>query len=286
MRVLADEADLAEDFAIARGEAQAAFNDPTLYIEKLIPEARHVEVQVLGDGRGSNVHLGERNCSVQRRHQKIVEEGPAPRLGEDLRTALHRAALDAVTALDYRNAGTVEFLVDRDDRFYFLELNSRIQVEHPVTELITGVDLVKAQVRIAAEGNLPFRQDDIKFRGHAIECRINAEDPDDEFLPQPGTITTFRPPGGFGVRLDTHVYESYTVPIYYDSLLGKLLAYGSDRGEAIAVMSRALDEFEISPLRTTTPFLRRVMDEPTFRDGTYTTTLCRRMLPDLADDED
>ena len=284
MRVLTGESELVEDFAIARGEANAAFGDPTLYLEKLVPEARHVEVQVLGDGTGAGVHLGERNCSVQRRHQKLVEESPSPRLGEDLRSALHRAALDAVAALNYRNAGTVEFLVDPDDCFYFLELNSRIQVEHPVSELITGVDLVKAQLRIAAEERLPFHQGDITFRGHAIECRINAEDPDDDFLPQPGTIVNFRPPGGFGVRLDTHVYAGYTMPIYYDSLLGKLLALGADRDEAIAVMSRALDELEIGPLRTTTAFLRRVMDESTFRDGTYTTTLCRRMLPDLEDD--
>ncbi len=278
MRMIEKEQALAEGFMIARGEAAAAFGDSTLYVEKRIDDARHIEVQVLGDGHGQAIHLGERNCSVQRRHQKIVEEGPSPALPDPLRDKLHRAAVDGVAALGYRNAGTVEFLVDPDERCYFLELNSRIQVEHPVTELITGLDLIKAQLRVETDDRLPFAQEQVRFRGHAIECRINAEDPDDEFMPQPGVIESFRPPAGYGVRLDTHVYAGYEIPIYYDSLLGKLLAHGTDRDEAIAVMSRALDEFEIGPGRTTIPLLRRIMDEPAFRDGSYTTRLLGQMF--------
>lgn len=278
MRMIEGPDELDEAFAMARGEAGAAFGDSRLYIEKRIDGARHVEVQVFGDGRGNGVHVGERNCSVQRRHQKIVEEGPSPCLPDAVRSALHAAAVSAVESLEYRNAGTVEFLVDSENRFYFLELNSRIQVEHPVSEMISGLDLIKAQVHLAAEGELPFGQREVQLRGHAIECRINAEDPDDDFMPQPGPVETFHAPGGFGVRLDSHLYPGYQIPVFYDSLLGKLLAHGRDRDEAIAIMRRALDEMEIGPGRTTLPLLRRVMDDEEFRAGTYTTATLPRML--------
>jgi acetyl-CoA carboxylase biotin carboxylase subunit len=287
MRALGDEAALVEEFATAQAEARAGFGDPTLYAEKLIVGARHVEVQVLGDGRGGALHLFERNCSLQRRHQKLLEEAPSPGLPASAAAGLHRAALSAVRALRYRNAGTLEFLVDESDRFYFMEMNARIQVEHPVTEAIAGIDLVKAQIHVAATGELPpLAQADIAARGHAIECRINAEDPDNGFLPQPGTIERLRLPGGPGVRVDTHLYQGYTVPLYYDSLLAKIIAHGSTRAEAIATAARALDELACAPLRTTAPFLRRILDHPSFRAGTYTLDLMHELLPEAAEEEE
>jgi acetyl-CoA carboxylase biotin carboxylase subunit len=280
MRRLQDEADLIEEFAMAQAEARAGFGDPTLYVEKLITGARHIEVQVLGDGRGQGVHLFERNCSVQRRNQKIIEEAPCPTLPPEVAAALHAAAVAAVAVLRYRSAGTLEFLVDDRNRFYFMEMNARIQVEHPVTEAITGIDLVAAQVVLAATGRLPFRQDAVVARGHAIECRINAEDPDLQFMPQPGRIERLRLPGGFGVRVDSHLYEGYTVPVYYDSLLGKVIAHGATREVALGVMRRALDEVDCAPLKTTAPFLRRVVDQQPFRAGTYSLEFLRLLLPD------
>ena len=240
MRILKDEQDLKEDFAMAAAEARAAFGDPTMYVEKYILRPRHIEVQILSDGKGDAVHLFERNCSVQRRHQKLIEEAPSPNLLPEVRQAIHASAVKIAKAIGYRNAGTVEFLLDADNQFYFMELNARIQVEHPVTEMITGRDLVKAQLSIAMGNGIGFKQADIQQQGHAIECRINAEDPSMDFVPSPGTIETFRSPGGFGVRLDTHLYSGYEIPIYYDSLLGKLIAWGSTRGEAIRIMQRAL----------------------------------------------
>jgi acetyl-CoA carboxylase biotin carboxylase subunit len=285
MRIIDGPDTLADEFPLAQGEARAAFGDPTLYVERLIEGARHIEVQVLGDGHGRAVHLGERNCSVQRRHQKMIEEAPSPSLNRRVAEGLHDAACRAIAALRYRNAATVEFLLDRDDRFYFMEINARIQVEHPVTEEITGVDLIRAQIDIAATGRLPFEQADIDLRGHAIECRINAEDPDTGFLPQPGVIERLRMPGGIGVRVDSHLYEGYTVPIYYDSLVGKLITRGRTRAAALAAMRRALGEFDMHPLKTTAPLLRRLIDEPAFRDGTYTLAFLPALLPQVADDD-
>jgi acetyl-CoA carboxylase biotin carboxylase subunit len=284
IRRVTSERDLKEELPIAQAEARAAFGDPTLYLEKLISDARHVEVQVLGDGAGQAIHLGERNCSLQRRHQKMLEEAPSPGLSRQAAAPLHQAAVRAARALSYRNAGTFEFLLDRQDRFYFMEVNARIQVEHPVTESVTGIDLVEAQIFIAAHGRLPLAQEEVHFRGHAIECRINAEDPDQGFLPQPGRVERFRAPGGFGVRFDSHLYAGYDVPIYYDSLLGKLIAHGRSREEAIRIMARALSELEIGPIRTTAPFLRRVLDEPEFRSGNYSTDLLRTLAPELEED--
>jgi acetyl-CoA carboxylase biotin carboxylase subunit len=285
MRIVDGPETLADEFPLAQGEARAAFGDPTLYMERLIEGARHIEVQVLGDGRGRAVHLGERNCSVQRRHQKMIEEAPSPSLKRGVAEQLHEAACRAIGAINYRNAATVEFLLDRDDRFYFMEINARIQVEHPVTEEITGVDLIRAQIEIAATGALPFEQGDIDLRGHAIECRINAEDPDTGFLPQPGVIERLRMPGGIGVRVDSHLYQGYTVPIFYDSLVGKVIASGRTRAAALATMRRALAEFDMHPLKTTAPFLRRLIDEPAFQDGTYTLAFLPARLPPVADDD-
>jgi acetyl-CoA carboxylase, biotin carboxylase subunit len=284
MRVVESGRDLDDLFMMAQAEARAAFGDPALYVEKLVERARHVEVQVVGDGRGGGVHLGERNCSLQRRHQKMLEEAPSPALARDAADRLHRAALDGVRALAYRSAGTFEFLMDEAGRFYFMEINARIQVEHPVTEAVTGVDLVKTQIIDALERRPSLTQRDIELRGHAIECRINAEDPDQEFLPQPGTIERLRWPGGFGVRIDSHVYEGYTIPIYYDSLLAKVIAHGRTRDEAMAIAARALDELVIGPGATTARFLRGVLDDDRFRCGDYTLDLGRALVPEVEEE--
>ena len=286
MRILKDEQDLKEDFAMAAAEARAAFGDPTMYVEKYILRPRHIEVQILSDGKGDAVHLFERNCSVQRRHQKLIEEAPSPNLLPEVRQAIHASAVKIAKAIGYRNAGTVEFLLDADNQFYFMELNARIQVEHPVTEMITGRDLVKAQLSIAMGNGIGFKQADIQQQGHAIECRINAEDPSMEFVPSPGTIETYRPPGGFVVRLDTHLYSGYEIPIYYDSLLGKLIAWGSTRGEAIRIMQRALLELIIEPVKTTKPFLLQVIQHDEFVSGKYDLDLVQKILDLLENQED
>lgn len=286
MRILKDEQDLREDFAMAAAEARAAFGDPTLYVEKYILRPRHIEVQILSDGKGDAVHLFERNCSVQRRHQKLIEEAPSPNLLPEVRQAIHASAVKIAKAIGYRNAGTVEFLLDADNQFYFMELNARIQVEHPVTEMITGRDLVKAQLSIAMGNGIGFKQADIQQQGHAIECRINAEDPTMEFVPSPGTIETYRSPGGFGVRMDTHLYSGYDIPIYYDSLLGKLIAWGSTRGEAIRIMRRALLELTIEPVKTTKPFLLQVIQHDDFVSGEYNLDLVQQILDLLENQED
>ncbi|MER3456662.1 MAG: acetyl-CoA carboxylase biotin carboxylase subunit [candidate division GAL15 bacterium] len=278
MRVVHNQEDLARALQTAQQEARSAFGSGELYLEKYLREPRHVEVQVLADSRGNAVHLGHRECSIQRRHQKLLEEAPAPGLSPRLQAQLYRAALRLVQAIGYVNAGTVEFLVDRQDNFYFLEMNTRIQVEHPVTEAITGLDLVAEQIRIAAGERLRFRQQDVQFRGHALECRINAEDPAHDFRPSPGRVVSFVPPGGFGVRVDTHVYAGYTIPPYYDSLVAKVVAWGRDRAEAIARMERALREFEITGIRTTIPLHRAILDNAFFRRGeVYTNFLQRRV---------
>jgi acetyl-CoA carboxylase biotin carboxylase subunit len=281
MRVVHSREDLGLALQTAQREAEAAFGSGELYLEKYLEEPRHVEVQILADARGNAVHLGERDCSVQRRHQKLLEEAPAPGLSPRLRAQLHRAALRLVQAIGYVNAGTVEFLVDRQENFYFLEMNTRIQVEHPVTEAVTGLDLVAEQIRIAAGERLRFSQRDVEFRGHALECRINAEDPAHDFRPSPGRVVSFVPPGGPGIRVDTHLYAGYTIPPYYDSLIAKVVAWGRDRTEAIARMERALREFEITGIRTTIPLHRAILDNAFFRRGEVYTNFVQRRV-DLA----
>jgi acetyl-CoA carboxylase biotin carboxylase subunit len=274
MRV-AESADVVENtFTMARNEAAAAFNDARVYIERFVQRPRHVEIQVLGDQHGNLIHLGERDCSIQRRHQKLIEESPSPGITQETRQAMGDAAILAGRAIDYSNAGTVEFLLTQTGEFYFMEMNTRIQVEHPVTEMVTGVDLVKEQIRSAAGeriGGPPT------LSGHAIECRINAEDPEHDFRPSPGKITAFHAPGGPGIRIDTHVYAGYSVPPYYDSLLGKLIAYGSTREEALGRAYQALEEFIIEGVKTTIPFLREVLRHPDFVAGAVDTHFLERM---------
>jgi acetyl-CoA carboxylase biotin carboxylase subunit len=270
MRIVRDEAKLAEALERGRSESQRSFGDGTLYLEKLLDGPRHVEVQVLADSHGNAVHCFERECSIQRRHQKLLEEAPA-RIDAALRERLGDAALAAVRAVRYEGAGTVEFLLDRAGHFYFLEMNTRIQVEHPVTEEVTGIDLVKAQLRIAAGEELGLTQSDVVLRGHAIEARIYAEDPDRGFLPSPGRITRWRTPGGLGVRVDAGVETGDAVTVHYDPLLAKLVAWGRDRAEAIARLRAALDEFALEGVRSTLPFHRRVVRHPVFQEGRYDT---------------
>ncbi len=254
-------------FEGARNEARAAFGDPSVYLEKCIARPRHVEFQVFGDQHGRVVHLGERDCSIQRRHQKLVEEAPSPALTDELRHRMGTDAVRAAEAIDYVGAGTVEFLLDEDGSYYFIEMNTRIQVEHPVTEVTSGFDLVKEQVKVAAGHPLSFPDEEVVLRGHAIEFRINAEDPDHNFRPAPGVITTFHPPGGPGVRLDTHVYAGYRVPPYYDSLLAKLIVSGKDREEVLERSRYALNSFVIEGIPTTIPFLSELIEDPAFRRG-------------------
>lgn len=281
MKIVWDEADLKETFESAAKEAEAAFGDGTLYVEKYIPHARHIEVQILGDAHGNVIHLGERDCSIQRRHQKLVEEAPAPKISETLRQAIRETAVKLAQAIKYENAGTVEFLVDMDhETFYFLEMNTRIQVEHPVTEAITGVDLVLEQLRVASGLPLRYAQDEISFSGHAIECRINAEAPERGFQPSPGQIAEWVPPGGMGVRLDSHCYAGYTVPMFYDSMIGKLIVHGRDREEAIQRMQLALNEFRITGIPTTVSFLKQVMQNEDFKNGAVHTRLLETILRD------
>ncbi|MHB8731950.1 MAG: acetyl-CoA carboxylase biotin carboxylase subunit [bacterium] len=277
MRVVHTADDVRRALAAAQAEAEAAFGDGALYVEKYLEEPRHVEMQILADGRGTIVSLGERDCSVQRRHQKLIEETPSPGVTPRLRRALSRAAVRAAEVVDYANAGTVEFLVDHGEHFYFMEMNTRVQVEHPVTEMVTDVDIVKEQIRIAAGERLTIPRE-IEPRGHAIECRINAEDPAREFLPSPGPITAFVPPGGPGVRVDTHAFAGYTIPPYYDSLVAKVIAWGRDREESIARMTRALREFEVGGIRTTIPFHLAVLDNAFFRRGEVYVNFVQRRI--------
>jgi acetyl-CoA carboxylase biotin carboxylase subunit len=276
MRVARNDINLQAGLKAARQEAEAAFKDGSVYIEKYIEQPRHVEVQILGDGRGEVVHLWERECSLQRRHQKLVEESPSPNLPAAVREEICKAAVRMAKAAGYQNAGTCEFLVDKHDQFYFIEVNARIQVEHPVTELVTGVDLVKEQIRIASGLPLAFTQKQIVHRGAAIECRINAEDPARDFAPSPGPVLTWRPPGGPGVRLDTHVTQGYQVPPYYDSLLAKLIVWQPTRAEAIATMRRALREFVVEGVRTTIPIHREIFSHSAFIEGNVDTTFIER----------
>lgn len=286
IRICKNEETLREDFLIAKAEAGASCGNDELYIEKLILKPRHIEFQILADGSGNISHLGERECTIQRRYQKLIEESPSPKLTVDLRKAMGEAAIQAARAVNYFNAGTVEFLLDSDDNFYFMEVNARIQVEHPVTELTTGIDLVKEQIRLSSGGRLEFSFDDLKKRGWAIECRINAEDPQRNFLPSPGVVETYRPPGGFGVRLDTHLYQGYELPIYYDSLIAKLISFDLNRTGAIAIMKRALKEFIIAPVKTTIPLYRQIMDDPSFRKGDFDTGFINKFVPEEEEEEE
>jgi acetyl-CoA carboxylase biotin carboxylase subunit len=262
-------------FRTTRAEALSAFGRADVYIEKLVQNAQHIEFQILGDRYGNLVHLGERDCSVQRKHQKLIEETPST-MDPKLRDEIGRLVVRAARSIQYQNAGTMEFLVSEDGEFFFLEMNTRIQVEHTVTEFVVGEDLLKWQIRLAAGEKLAFEQRNIEFRGHAIQCRINAEDPDRGFMPSPGTLTTYQTPGGPGIRVDSHAYPGYTVPPYYDSLIAKLIAFGASRDEALARMRRALDEYVIEGIKTTIPFHRRVLDDKNFLAGRVGTNFLDR----------
>jgi acetyl-CoA carboxylase, biotin carboxylase subunit len=278
MRIVRDRESVAKALAQCQSEAGAAFGSSEVYCEKYIEEARHVEVQVLGDQHGIRLHLGERDCTVQRRHQKLIEESPAPRLSPETRAGLYRAALLTAAAVNYVNAGTVEFLVDPEDHYYFIEMNTRIQVEHPVTEMVTGLDLVREQIRIAAGEPLGYRQEAIRFDGHAVECRVNAEDPE-TFAPSAGRVTGWIAPGGFGIRVDSHLMVPYSVPPFYDSLLAKVIAHGRDRAEAIERLRRALGETTVEGVKTSIPFQLKVLSDPAFLEGRFTSADGRRLHP-------
>jgi acetyl-CoA carboxylase biotin carboxylase subunit len=265
IRVVRSEAALINSINLTKAEALAAFNNDVVYLEKYLEKPRHIEIQVLGDGKGYAVHLGERDCSVQRRHQKMIEEAPAPGITPKQREYIGKRCVNACRRMKYRGAGTFEFLYENGE-FYFIEMNTRIQVEHPVTELITGIDLIKEQLRIAAGEKMRLKQKEIKVRGHAIECRLNAEDPE-KFTPCPGTIEVFHPPGGPGIRLDTHIYSGYKVPPFYDSMIGKLIAYGETREVAIARMKNALDEIHIEGIKTNIPLLQKIIRDGKFIEG-------------------
>jgi acetyl-CoA carboxylase, biotin carboxylase subunit len=277
MRLVERDGDLLEAIRTARTEAQSAFGSGELILEKAVTDARHVEIQVFADAHGNVLHLGERDCSVQRRHQKVVEEAPSPVVNADLRARMGAAAVAAARTIGYRGAGTVEFLLAGDGAFYFLEMNTRLQVEHPVTEAITGLDLVAEQIRIAAGERLSVTQDQIRFSGHAIECRINAEDPWN-FAPSPGRILEFHQPGGPSVRVDSGLYDGYTVPPYYDSLVAKLIVWGEDRPAALRRLARALDEFVIDGIKTTLPLYVALLEDTDFQAGDYTIKWLERWL--------
>jgi len=281
MRVAHNDISLVKGYHTSRSEADKAFGNSGVYIEKLIENPHHIEFQILADNRGNIIHLGERDCSIQRRNQKIVEETPSPLIEnkfKDLRKKMGRAAVRIAEVAHYTNAGTVEFIVDDQGNFYFLEVNKRIQVEHPITEEVTGYDLVKLQIMIAMGEPLKISEKDVNFRGHAIECRINAEDPFDDFRPCPGRIEMYYAPGGRGVRVDSHAYAGYTIPPYYDSMIGKLITFGKDRREAMDKMSRALSEYMITGIKTTIPFEQAILQDPNFRRGVYSTNFVEMLL--------
>ncbi|MGB5593361.1 MAG: acetyl-CoA carboxylase biotin carboxylase subunit [Crocosphaera sp.] len=279
MRLVREDSEFSRLFQAAQGEAEAAFGNPGVYLEKFIERPRHIEFQILADSYGNVIHLGERDCSIQRRHQKLLEEAPSPFLTPQLRKKMGDAAVKAAKSINYVGAGTVEFLVDNQGNFYFMEMNTRIQVEHPVTEMITGLDLITEQIRIAQGDKLTLKQNQVPLKGHAIECRINAEDPELNFRPHPGTITGYLPPGGPGVRMDSHVYTDYEIPPYYDSLIGKLIVWGPDRPTAIKRMKRALRECAITGVPTTIDFHRRVLETPAFLAGdVYTNFVAEHLI--------
>ena len=278
MRIAWDEKILRQGFGIAQAEAGAAFNDSSVYLEKYITQPRHIEIQLFGDGKGSVVHMGERECSVQRNHQKLIEEAPSAVLTPEQRVQMGELAANGAASIGYRNAGTMEFLYDQDGSFYFMEMNTRIQVEHPVTEEVTGIDLVKEQILVAAGEPMTFKQSDVKLNGHAIECRINAEDFEHGFRPSPGKVTYWYRPGGPGLRVDSHVYAGYTIPPYYDSMIGKLIAHGKDRAEAIRRMEIALEEMIVEGIKTTIPFHRLALASEKFRKGDLSTRFVEELL--------
>ncbi len=279
MRICHNDIRLVSALMTAQAEAEANFGNSNVYIEKYIEKPRHIEVQILADKMGHIVHLGERDCSIQRRHQKLLEETPSPIIDSKLRKRLGELAIKGAKSVDYISAGTIEFLFDqKENNFYFMEMNTRIQVEHPVTEMVTGIDLIKEQIKVAAGEKLHFQQEDIHIKGSAIECRINAEDPDMNFLPQPGKIEHLNLPGGPGVRIDTHIYTGYQVSPYYDSLVAKVIAHGNNRNEAIKIMQRALGEFEIGPIKTTIPFHKMLLENPLFLRGDISTHFVQELL--------
>ena len=285
MRIAHNDISVAKEYHVASNEAEKAFGNGSVYIEHYVEKPRHIEFQILADSHGKTLHLGERDCSVQRRHQKLIEESPSPFLTNDLRKKMGKSAIRAAEAAAYENAGTIEFLVDAKGNYFFIEMNTRIQVEHPVTEECTGIDLIKQQIRIANGEKLDFDQGDIKFEKHAIECRINAEDPARNFAPSPGTIGLYYAPGGHGVRVDSHVYSGYVIPPYYDSMIGKLITYGSNRKTALERMYRALSEYLIRGIKTTIPLQRAIMSDPIFIEGKATTAYIEEFMnrtpPDL-----
>ncbi|MDD5084986.1 MAG: acetyl-CoA carboxylase biotin carboxylase subunit [Candidatus Omnitrophica bacterium] len=278
MKVAHNDGKLVSAYLTAKAEAEAAFGDPDVYIEKYIENPRHIEFQILADQYGHMLHLGERDCSIQRRHQKLLEESPSPIMSKKLRRHMGEMAVRAAKAVNYVNAGTVEFLVDDKENFYFMEMNTRLQVEHPVTEMVTGIDLVKEQIRIAAGDRLKWSQDDIKSRGAAIECRINAEDPDNDFLPSPGRIEQLVFPGGPGVRVDSHIYRGYDVTPFYDSMIAKIIVWANGRTEAVSVLRRALDEIEIGPIKTTIGLHKRIVQSQAFQRGKVSTRFIEELI--------
>ncbi|MFH1028667.1 MAG: acetyl-CoA carboxylase biotin carboxylase subunit [Pseudomonadota bacterium] len=277
MKIVHSQATLPNAFATARAEAQSGFGNPEVYIEKYCEQPRHVEIQILADKHGNVIHLGERDCSIQRRHQKLIEEAPSTVVTPEIRKAMGEAAVKAAAAVGYNSVGTIEFLVDKNNKFYFMEMNTRVQVEHPVTEMVTGVDIVREQIRSAAGIPLRYKQEDIQIRGHSIECRINAEDPF-KFTPCPGKITAYHPPGGLGVRVDSFVYDQYSVVPHYDSLIGKLIVHADTRDEAIKRMARALDEYWIEGIKTTIFFHKRIMANKDFIEGNIDTSFLERIV--------
>ena len=283
IRICRDKNTLIEDFPVAKMEARAACGNDSVYIEKYIEKPRHIEFQILSDHHGNMIHLGERECTIQRRYQKLIEEAPSPILTESLRKKMGDMAIRAAKAANYVNAGTVEFLLDKENQFYFMEINARIQVEHPVTEMVTGIDLIKSQIQISSGEKLDYSFDDLSIRGCAIECRINAEDPDNQFMPSPGKVSTYVPPGGYGVRMDTHLYQGYELPIYYDSLIAKLITHDMTRMGAISIMKRALEEMTIRPIKTTIPLYLRIVNDPMFLKGEFDTEYINRFVEEHDD---
>lgn len=278
MRIVDEDSDFEKLFNLAQIESVNAFNDNTMYVEKYIKNPKHIEVQILGDSHGNVVHLGERDCSIQRNHQKMIEESPSAAISSEIRQKLGEIAVRAAKAVNYENAGTIEFLMDKDFNFYFIEMNTRIQVEHPVTEMVTGIDLIKEQIKIAYGEKLSFTQDDIEIKGHAIECRINAENPADNFLPCPGKITSLNLPGGNGVRVDTFVYSGYKIPMNYDSMIGKIIVHGCNRKEAIEKMKMALDELVVGGIKTNVNFQYSIVNNPVYVEGKANTGFIEELL--------
>jgi len=282
MRIVNNEKEIKQAIELARLEAKTSFGNPKLYVEKMLEKPRHIEFQILADKKGNMVHLGERECSIQRRYQKLIEETPSPMMTEELRRKMGNAAIKAAKAANYLSAGTVEFLVDKEGDFYFLEMNTRLQVEHLITEMVTSIDIVKEQIKIATGETLPFKQRNIKLRGHAINCRINAEDPYNDFEPCPGTITKYHPPGGLGVRVDSALYEDYTIPVYYDSLIAKLAVWGNTREEAIARIRNALNEYVIEGIETTIPFHKKILEDKQYQLGNIHTNFVQERINSIA----